>query len=102
MFTGAPALILKIRKWGVPAALLRTTTIEAPEPDRVVSLAKLGKAESSVITAGPGVVNAAANKMTSGPASALAFVIASRKVQPLPLPTAVHAPSSESRAELTS
>jgi hypothetical protein len=95
--------IVKIRKFGVPPAALRCTVKRfEPGPVMVNSLDKLGKAVSNVIVAGPPEVKAGAKVIESGPAAELAAEIASRRVQPSPVPTAVHAPSVTSAVEFTS
>src|SRR5437016_4457026 len=61
-----------------------------------------GSAVDRVIVAGPPEVKAGANVMVSAPKSTFAALIASRSVQPSPVPTAVHCPSPGSASELTS
>jgi hypothetical protein len=98
-----PELTVKIRKLGVAPAVLRCTVKRLePGPVMVMSLEKSGSADNNVIVAGPLEVRAGAKVMTSAPAAKLAAVRASRKVQPFPIPIAVHEPSLTSDVEFTS
>src|SRR5712691_2595588 len=100
--TGGPLVIVKMRKF-VPAPLLRSTVSRfAPGPWIVMSVVIPASAVRRLMVAGPPDVNAGANVMVSAPASALAALIASRNVQPSPMPIAVHGPSPGSASELTS
>src|SRR5689334_2503417 len=103
ILTVLPLLTAKIRNEGVPSAVLRWTVSRlAPGPVRVMSLARAGSADKRLIVVGPEAVSEALNVICSAPAAALAAVIASRNVQPLPEPASVHAPSLVSAVEFTS
>src|SRR5688500_4776668 len=103
MATVPPPCTFRIRKFGVPPALLRqTVNLLAPGPKIDISLDRSGKAVNRKIAAAPPAVSAGAKVIDSAPKRVFAAVIASRKVQPFPLPTLVHAPSSVSASEFTS
>ena len=51
-----------------------------------ISLVRFGSAEVNVIVAGPPEVSAEAKAISFAPASLLAALIASRNVQPFPVP----------------
>src|SRR5947209_2852294 len=95
-----------MRKFGVPPAVPLFTVKElAPVPEMVMSLARFGKAVAKLIVQTPplhpGSPPAKLKLIVFGSLEELAALIASRRVQPFPVPSAVHEPSSASTVVFT-
>ena len=95
--------MLKMPKSGVPPAWLRSIVSKLPPGPTIFKSVDISpKKIERVIVAAPLAVRADAKVIVSAPGARFAAFIASRKVQPLPMPTTVHAPSSVSAIEFTS